>query len=215
MDKIRSLLGRIVPLLGFKDSRGYWETRYRIGGNSGEGSRGVNAEYKAEVLNRFIKNHRVNSIIEFGCGDGYQLAMFDILRYTGVDVSKTIVEQCRKMYAGDAGKTFVLLDEYADEKAQLALSLDVIFHLVEDAVYDQYLARLFAASTDYVIIYSTSVDMPSTGTPHVRHRDCAADVAKRFPEFKRLTDEESNLPPPVRFDRGQPTSFFIYQRTGA
>ena len=212
MDKIRSLLGRIVPLLGFKDSRGYWEKRYRIGGNSGEGSRGVNAEYKAEVLNRFIKNHDLNSIIEFGCGDGYQLAMFDIPRYTGVDVSGTIIEQCRKMYAGDSGKTFVLLDEYANEKAQLALSLDVIFHLVEDVVYDQYLARLFAASTEYVIIYSTSVDMPSTGTPHVRHRDCAADVAKRFPEFKRLTDEESKLPPPVRFDRGQPTSFFIYQR---
>jgi hypothetical protein len=56
------------------------------------------------------------------------------------------------------------------------------------------------------------VDMSSTGTPHVRHRDCAADVAKRFPEFIRLTDVESGLPPPVRFDRGQPTTFFMYQR---
>ena len=91
MDKVRSLLGRMLPLLGFKDSRQYWETRYRIGGNSGEGSRGVNAEYKAEILNRFIKSHGVDSIIEFGCGDGYQLAMFDIARYTGVDVSKTII----------------------------------------------------------------------------------------------------------------------------
>ena len=212
MDKIRSLLGRIVPLLGFKDSRRYWETRYRIGGNSGEGSRGVNAEYKAEVLNRFIKSNSIESVIEFGCGDGYQLAMFDVAHYTGVDVSRTIIEQCRKIYAEDASKSFILLDEYANEKAQLALSLDVIFHLVEDAVYDQYLARLFAAGTSYVIVYSTSVDMASTGTPHVRHRDCAADVAERFPEFKRLTSEELKLPPPVRFDRGQPTSFFMYQR---
>lgn len=212
MNRIRAFLGRIIPLLKFKDSHNYWETRYKYGGNSGEGSRGVNAEYKARVLNGFIKDHEVKSIIEFGCGDGYQLAMFDISRYTGVDVSSTIIEQCRKIYAGDVGKDFILLDDYSGQTAQLALSLDVIFHLVEDSVYDSYLERLFAASTGYVIIYSTSVDLSSTGTPHVRHRDCASDVAQRFPGFRRLEEYERKLPPAVRFDRGQPTSFFVYER---
>lgn len=212
MSRIRAFFGRIAPLLKFKDSRNYWETRYRYGGNSGEGSRGVNAEYKAQVINSFIKGHEINSIIEFGCGDGHQLAMFAVPQYIGVDVSSTIIAQCRKMYANDPGKIFILLDEYAEQKAQLALSLDVIFHLVEDSIYDQYLERLFAASSRYVIIYSTSVDLSSTGTPHVRHRDFASDVAKRFAEFRRLAHEEQELAPAVRFDRGHPTSFFIYQR---
>lgn len=212
MSRLRALIGRIAPLIGFKSSGGYWETRYRMGGHSGEGSRGEPARYKAEVINGFLKERQIQSMIEFGCGDGYQLGMFMVPRYTGVDVSKTIVEHCRELYASDGSKTFLVLDDYRDEKAQLAVSLDVIFHLVEDKVYDEYMERLFSASSDYVMIYSTSIDLPNTGTPHVRHRNCVEDVANRFPQFKRLTDAETALPPPVRFDRGQPTSFFVYQR---
>lgn len=212
MDRIRSLIGRLVPLLGFKDSRNYWETRYRMGGNSGEGSRGVNATHKADVLNRFIQENGIRSLIEFGCGDGYQLSMLNAPDYTGVDVSKTVVERCREMYRDDTSKRFLLLDEYKGQKADLSMSLDVIFHLVEDSIYDEYLSRLFDAAERYVIIYSTSADIASTGTPHVRHRDCATDVASRFGNFTRLVDLEARLPPPVRFDRGLPTSFFLYQR---
>lgn len=213
MDKVRSLIGRVLPLLGFKSSQGYWETRYRMGGTSGEGSRGPNADYKAKVINQFIAEHGVDSLIEFGCGDGYQLGMFDAKSYVGVDVSPTIIEHCRKLYASDKSKSFIQLDDYRAQQADLSLSLDVIFHLVEDSVYHDYLDRLFSASTRFVIIYSTSVDMSSTGTPHVRHRDCVADVAKRYPGFKRLTTFEATLPPPVRFDRGHPTKFFAYERT--
>ena len=212
ISKLRALVGRMAPLIGFKNSRGYWETRYRIGGHSGEGSRGEPARYKAEVINEFLKERQIQSMIEFGCGDGHQLGMFMVPHYTGVDVSRTIIEHCRKLYASDDSKSFIVLDDYHDEKAQLAVSLDVIFHLVEDKVYDEYMERLFNAATNYVMIYSTSVDLASTGTPHVRHRDCVTDVARRFPSFKRLTGAETALPPPVRFDRGQPTSFFIYQR---
>ena len=212
MSKLRALVGRMAPLIGFKNSSGYWETRYRFGGHSGEGSRGEPARYKAEVINGFLQEHQIQSMIEFGCGDGYQLGMFKAPRYTGVDVSRTIIEHCRKLYAEDASKSFIVLDDYRDEKAQLAVSLDVIFHLVEDKDYDEYMERLFNASTDYVMIYSTSIDMASTGTPHVRHRDCVADVAKRFPAFDRLLEAEAALPAPVRFDRGQPTAFFLYRR---
>lgn len=212
ISSIRALIGRIAPLVGFKDSRNYWETRYRIGGHSGEGSRGEPARYKAEVINGFLRDHGIESMIEFGCGDGVQLGMFQIPRYTGVDVSKTIIEHCRTLYAQDPGKQFILLEDYRGESAQLAVSLDVIFHLVEDQVYDAYLERLFSASQHYVMIYSTSIDMASTGTPHVRHRDVVADVARRFPQFARMHHAEAALPAPVRFDRGQPTSFFLYQR---
>lgn len=212
ISKFRALIGRIAPLVGFKDSRNYWETRYRIGGHSGEGSRGEAARYKAEVINAFLREQHIGSMIEFGCGDGVQLGMFQVPQYTGVDVSKTILEHCRTLYAGDAGKRFILLDDYNGERAQLAVSLDVIFHLVEDEVYDAYLQRLFAAAGEYVMIYSTSIDMASTGTPHVRHRDVVADVERRFPGFERLHDAEAALPAPVRFDRGQPTSFFLYRR---
>lgn len=212
MKSIRALIGRIMPLLKFRDSKSYWETRYRIGGHSGEGSRGENARYKADVINRLISENGIESMIEFGCGDGHQLGMFRVAQYLGIDVSETIVSHCRAVYASDATKKFLTLDEYRGEGADLAVSLDVIFHLIEDAVYNAYLERLFAAARRFVVIYSTSADMKSTGTPHVRHRDVAGDVQARFPGFTRLLDVESRMPAPVRFDRGLPTRFFVYAR---
>ena len=210
--KILSTIGKLLPLIRFRESSKYWEDRYRLGGESGDGSRGVNAEYKASVINRFITQHDVRSLIEFGCGDGVQLEMFNASAYIGVDVSRTVIQQCRARFLGDAGKRFILADDYAGECADLSLSMDVIFHLVEDPVYNTYLDRLFAAAERYVLIYSTSADLRDTGVPHVRHRDVAADVRKLFPQFERMAAAEESLPSPVRFDRGLPTRFFIYQR---
>lgn len=212
MDAIRAILGRIAPLLGFGGSRKYWETRYRLGGHSGTGSRGANARYKADAINHFIRSHHVGSIIEFGCGDGHQLGMIEVPRYTGIDVSPTILARCRAAYAGDSGKHFLLDSDYTGEAADLAISLDVIFHLVEDAVYDSYLSRLFSAAEEYVMVYSTSADMHDTGTPHVRHRDVARDIAMRFPGFSRMASDEAAIAAPVSFDRGLPVAFHLYKR---
>jgi hypothetical protein len=212
MNAIRSIIGRIAPLLSFGSSRKYWEMRYRLGGHSGTGSRGANARYKADVINRFIQTHDIGSLIEFGCGDGHQLGMIEVPRYLGIDVSPTILAKCRAMYADDSNKRFLLDNEYTGETATLAVSLDVIFHLVEDAVYDSYLSRLFAAGERYVMVYSTSTDMPDTGTPHVRHRDVARDIADRFPGFSRMVPDEAALPAPVSFDRGLPVTFLLYVR---
>lgn len=213
MKKILSTIGKLLPLIRFRESSKYWEERYRLGGESGDGSRGANAEYKASVINRFIAQHGVHSLIEFGCGDGVQLEMFNASAYIGVDVSQTVIQQCRTRFSGDAGKRFILNNDYAGECAELSLSLDVIFHLVEDPVYNTYLDRLFAAAERYVLIYSTSADLRDTGVPHVRHRDVAADVDSRFSQFERLPEDEAGIPPPVRYDRGLPTRFFIYKRT--
>lgn len=214
MKRLRAMLGRLAPLLGFRGSRHYWEMRYRIGGHSGEGSRGRSAAYKAQVLNDFIQRHGVRSAIEFGCGDGYQLNMLRIGDYTGVDVSETILRRCREMFANDPTKRFVSVDEYRGERSELSMSLDVIFHLVEDAVYDEYLERLFSAGERFVIVYSTNAeaDTDKSGLSHVRHRPVVDDIAHRFPDFERMATEEEALPEPVRFDRGLPTRFFIYAR---
>ena len=56
----------------FKSSK-YWNERYKHGGNSGDGSYGHLAEYKAEIINDFIEENQIHNIIEFGSGDGNQL----------------------------------------------------------------------------------------------------------------------------------------------
>jgi len=42
----------------------YWETRYRMGGTSGMGSVGRLARFKAGVINRFITENTIHSMID-------------------------------------------------------------------------------------------------------------------------------------------------------
>src|SRR5205085_12336730 len=96
----------------FPGSKNYWEGRYSAGGNSGVGSYGKFAEFKAAVINQFVAQHALRSVIEFGCGDGNQLMLARYPTYLGFDVSETAVATCRKLFAGDANKQFCLVADY-------------------------------------------------------------------------------------------------------
>lgn len=67
----------------------YWEDRYAAGGTSGLGSTGTIAQFKAEVINDFVEDRRIQTLIEFGCGDGNQLALARYENYLGLDISKS------------------------------------------------------------------------------------------------------------------------------
>jgi hypothetical protein len=170
----------------------YWEFRYRRGGNSGSGSRGRLAQFKAEVINGFIARRQVASVVEFGAGDGYQLALLAAPRYLGVDVSPFIIQRLRDRFRADPAKTFLHTSEYRGETAELALSLDVIFHLVEDEVFEAYMATLFKAAEKYVIIYSSNQEnQEAAPAPHFRHRLFTPWVESKAPAW-RLTERLPN-----------------------
>src|SRR5579884_3475545 len=140
----------------FRSSSEYWEKRYSLGMHSGDGSYGRFAAFKAEVVNTIIVSENIRSVIEFGFGDGNQLKMLQVPHYLGFEVSQTAVTNARATFEQDGTKTFRLMEDYDDEKAELTLSLDVIYHLVEDRVFDTYMFRLFGAALRFVIIYSTN-----------------------------------------------------------
>ncbi|NIQ00794.1 MAG: hypothetical protein GWM98_10685, partial [Nitrospinaceae bacterium] len=99
----------------FPGSGNFWETRYARGGDSGHGSQGRLAQFKAEVLNRFVEQHRVESVIEFGCGDGGQLALLRFPRYIGLDVAPTAIARCRERFRADSSKSFFLYHPFGFE----------------------------------------------------------------------------------------------------
>lgn len=172
----------------FEGSSAYWERRYRAGGTSGQGSYGVLAEFKAEVLNAFVVDRSVSSVVEFGSGDGHQLQLAAYPRYLGIDVSRSAIERCQRLFRDDPTKTFLLYDpQLFDDPAgfihaDLALSLDVIFHLVEDTTFERYMSALFRAADRFVIMYSSDVDQRTPG-PHERHRKFSTWVARNAPEW--------------------------------
>ncbi len=172
----------------FPGSADYWEKRYSRGGNSGSGSYNRLAAFKSEIVNRFVIEKDIKTVIELGCGDGFQLQSASYPRYVGLDVSVTAVNKCKEMYRDDPSKSFYVYDSAMihggnpEYRAELALSLDVVYHLVEDSVLEGYLADLFTAGEKYVIIYSSNEDLP--WDYHVKHRRFLPWVEERFPDWE-------------------------------
>jgi len=174
--------------LHFPGSARYWDLRYRFGGTSGAGSYGDDMAYKSKFLNDFFEENRVLSVVDFGCGDGNQLRDLRIQNYLGFDVSPVAIDRCKALYSDDTSKEFRLVAQYGGEKANVAMSLDVIYHLVEDAIFDDYLARLFSAAESYVVIYASNDDYsPIHQARHVRHRTFAKTALSRFPQFSLIS----------------------------
>ncbi len=195
---------------GFPGTRRYWERRYAEGGTSGPGSYGRLARFKADTVNAFVAAQGIRSVVEFGCGDGNQLAFMSYPSYLGVDISETSVRLCRERFATDATKRFQHLDAYRGERAELSLSLDVIFHLVEDATYESYMRLLFAAAESYVIVYSS--DCIGRPTFHIKHRSFTDWIAQHEPEWRLLRRILNRHPLEGDFETGSWSDFFIYSK---
>jgi SAM-dependent methyltransferase len=202
--------------LPFKTSSDYWERRYSKGGNSGVGSYGRLAEFKADFLNAFVEKNRINSVIEYGCGDGSQLKLARYPNYTGVDVSPKAVEICRALFAMDESKRFFDMDFVKQPMvADLALSLDVVYHLVEDSIFESYMQRLFDSSRRFVIVYSTNVD-DTAPSQHVRHRCFTTWVEQNRPEWYVIS-KMANIYPFDPANPGETSSadFYVFARNDA
>jgi len=202
----------------FPGSVDYWDRRYARGGTSGAGSYGRLADWKAEVVNDFVRRRQVQSVIEFGCGDGNQLSLAKYPKYIGLDVSKTAIALCKERFQNDATKNFFLYDSlsFVDRhgifRADLAMSLDVIYHLVEDAIYDVYMSHLFAAAERYVLIYSSDHASDASAS-HVRHRKFTTWIDERRPNWSLMQKIENPFAGGSRrAGAACAVHFFLYQK---
>jgi cyclopropane fatty-acyl-phospholipid synthase-like methyltransferase len=213
---VRAGVSDLARRLSFAGSGRYWEEVYAQGGNSGEGSYGVLADYKASVINRLVADEAVQSVIEFGCGDGNQLSLGNYPSYVGVDVSATAVSRCRERFAADKTKRFLSVSEYGGERADLALSLDVIYHLTEDGVFENYMSTLVKAGTRLICIYSTNHEESYGWGVHVRHREFTRWMGEHAPDWHlRYKWENPNKPTDPQADRHKtsPADFFLFERS--
>jgi hypothetical protein len=195
------------------NSAAYWERRYRRGDSSGSGSYGRLARFKADFLNAFIAEHQIRSVIEFGSGDGAQLELASYPNYLGVDVSDTAVRDCRLKFAGKPSFRFCTLEEFDPAStAELTLSLDVIYHLVEDCVFEDHMRSLFDAATRFAIVYSSNADDSETAD-HVRHRHFTGWVEQQRRDFELIEVVANAFPfDAADPDNTSPSNFYVYRR---
>lgn len=152
------------------DIKKYWNDRYANNGNSGNGSYGKLAIFKANIINEFIKIHNISSVSEFGCGDGSQLNLFECPVYYGYDISSHIINKLKLKYVDDETKKFDYYENYDNKnKFDLSLSLDVIFHIVNDDDFNNYMNILFESSNKYVIIYSSDGNKIKNQSNKIKH----------------------------------------------
>ncbi len=213
--KIKQKLKQVFlrhKLKQFTTSGQFWETRYTFGKDSGRGSYGKLAEFKAEILNGFVKDHKIKTVIEYGCGDGNQLKYAHYPSYIGFDVAQTAVVMCQKLFAQDPTKSFKNTTNYNGERADLTLSLDVIYHLIEDDVFDGYMTQLFDTADRFVIIYSSNQAEETQAVDHVKHRQFTKWVVANRPDWQLIEKIDNKYPYMGNNQTGSRADFFIYEK---
>ena len=204
-----------TPIIdSWTNSSNYWENRYVSGGNSGIGSYGRLAQFKADVINQFVRENNIQKIIEWGCGDGNQLSLAAYPQYIGFDVSKEAIAICQKKFIGDKAKQFIYCgsDNFSTKHtAELTLSLDVLYHLIEDEVYETYMRRLFETSTRYVCIYSCN-DEKTTNAQHVKHRKFTDWIDIYAKEWRMIRIIKNRYPYSPDVPESSWSDFYFYEK---
>lgn len=121
--------------------------------------------------------------------------------YIGLDVSKTAIKICKQRFKDDKTKIFLLydpdhfLDNHHIFNSEIALSLDVIYHLVEDRIFNKHMKSLFSVADKYVIIYSTDTDEnPSYTAPHCKNRRFSKWIETNSPDWKLVERIKNKYP---------------------
>lgn len=201
------------PAVPFEGSADYWRRRYAEGGDSGAGSYGKFARFKAQMLNDLFAELEIRSVVEFGSGDGNQLALLAVPpQYLGIDVSAEAVALCRARFAGRPERRFATLSEYDGEPADCALSLDVIYHLVEDEAFEAYMRRLFAAARRCVVVYSSNhAEDERRDGAHVRHRRFTDWIAAHEPGWSLWRQVPNAFPYRGDWRTGSFAEFYVFR----
>jgi SAM-dependent methyltransferase len=194
----------------------FWDNYYLSGGNSGTGSYNRLADFKAKIVNDFILKKHVNTVAEIGCGDGNQLSLIHYQNYVGVDVSKAIIEKDKERFKDYPNYRFfhslTEREQYIGYLFDMTISMDVIFHLLEQNVFSAYMNDLFSLSTKYVIIYSSNHE-EYTQWPEYRHRNFTGYVARNFPNWKLVQYIPNQYPYVIGEEENTSASdFYIYQK---
>ena len=219
--KLKDRLLRIKLILlkkKFPGSAKFWIQVYKTGGNSGPGSYGELANFKAKVLNSFVQKHKIASVIEFGCGDGNQLSLAQYKSYIGLDIAPGAISLCMDRFSTDDSKSFILFQpEYfklgGSITADLSISLDVIYHLVELEKYELHLRQLIESSKKWVIIYGNNSDsfFPE---PYSKPREFTSWIEKNLQDWSLATIVQNEYP----INSGATSSwadFYIFRKRSA
>lgn len=180
-DFVRKISDRSFP-----GSARYWERRYLAGmRGAGRGSAGMAFKDKLATVDRVIRATKSLTVLDLGCGpEAFGNYLHNVGTYLGIDVSHEAVRtsQAKRSVPGRRYQdlpSFGPLGEF-----DLVLSLEVIFHLVEDHVYHRYMSHLTESSTGYLLIQSTDREEDRFHGSHYRDRPFRDWIETHAPRWR-------------------------------
>lgn len=127
----------------FNEHNEYFSNIYSAGGwggecRSGGGSLPDNTIEYREFLEKFIKENEIKRVYDFGCGDWCFSRLIDWsdVKYTGVEVVKSLIDENNKKYKSENVKFIYLKDpeKFYRNKGDLLILKDVLQHWNNDEV---------------------------------------------------------------------------------
>jgi SAM-dependent methyltransferase len=124
--------------MGEAFARAYKDGRWHHG--SGSGSSPANTILYREFLARYMRSHRVRSVLDIGCGDWQFSRLIDWtgIAYTGIDVVPDLISDCETRYGTSVIKFACgdVLDGQRLPAADLILVKDLLQHWPDAAVHE-------------------------------------------------------------------------------
>jgi len=168
-----------------KYEKEYWEKRYYLGGNSGAGSYGKEVSDKIDIIVDLVKKNNIKTILDVGCGDfnfgSILLPKIPGVKYKGLDISPQIIATNKLLHKGAEFEVF----DWQNEKADLVICMDVLFHIIEDEDYEKLAKYLKKAHKKNLVVSQMGgfEKLPALA-PHVNPRKM--NKKSMFGKFKEL-----------------------------
>ena len=140
----------------------YADNEWKYG--SGEGSLPVHtAPYRCFIEN-FIKEHKIESVVDFGCGDWQSSRLIDWegVKYIGFDIVPSVIEENRVRYSRPNVEFRIFKDQFSELPiTDLLIVKDVLQHWSNEAIqrFLPYVKRYrFALITNCVKPFGPTVN---------------------------------------------------------
>lgn len=192
----------------------YWRKRYINEGTSGAGASAELADFKSKVINNLIKTNNILSVIEFGCGEGIFLKNLKLNKYIGLDVSEIAIRKCAEEFSNKDDYSFFIYNPYGffDKQklfiSELSLSLDVIYLIIEDTIFEKYMRDLFNSAIKFVVIFSTNHE--ESQYLYIKNRKFTDWIVQNIPgwNLKEIILSKSK----IKTTNSDLCNFYIYEK---
>lgn len=154
-----------------------------VWGGSGGGSSPENTVEYRKLLQKFLKDYEINSVIDYGCGDWSFSHLIDWsgINYLGVDCVESVIESNIKKHK-KPGVSFQHFHTVPPYRADLLILKDVLQHWDNQSIIDFF--NSIYRNPSFVIVpikYILITNTLGTSENDITPGDCRGLSAKLYP----------------------------------